>query len=101
MINDYRLLGRRRFLQAGMAALGLSHVPAFAKVEEKTAHALGGFKLGVQSYTFREFDLESTLQQLKKLGLHYLELCSIVPKHAPLTTDPQKIDAVRKLCKEY
>jgi sugar phosphate isomerase/epimerase len=101
MINDSHALGRRRFLQAGIAALGLSRVPTLGQAQEKARNSFGGFKLGIQSYTCREFDLQTTLKQMKELGLHYIELCSIVPKHATITTDPRKIEAVRKLCKDY
>ncbi len=48
-------LDRRRFLQAGAAAsVGLATLGA----EEKKDDPFGGFILGIQSYTFRNFGLE-------------------------------------------
>ena len=99
MIGDCRTFDRRRFLQAGAAAaLGMSALPKLLPAEEKKDDAFGGFKLGAQSYTFREFDLEPTLKRMKELGLHYVELYE---KHAPLESSPKQIEALRKLCKEY
>ncbi|HEY7314617.1 MAG TPA: sugar phosphate isomerase/epimerase [Gemmataceae bacterium] len=93
------MFDRRRFLQAGAAAaLGLSGMPKLLPAEEKKDDVFGGFKLGAQSYTFREFDLEPTLKRMKELGLHYVELYE---KHAPLESSPKQIEALRKLCKEY
>jgi sugar phosphate isomerase/epimerase len=94
---------RRRFLQTGSAAvLGLAALPDLAgegRAEEAEKDgAFGGFTLGVQSYTFREFDLEQCLQRIKDLGLHGVEFYQ---KHAPLTSDPKQIAALLKLCKEY
>lgn len=90
-------MDRRRFLHAGAAA-ALALVPNLSRAEEKTEDRFGGFKLGAQSYTFREFDLEPALRRMKDLGLHYVELFQ---KHAPLKSSPAQIAAILKLCKEY
>jgi len=93
------VLDRRRFLQAGAAAtLGLAGVPVLHSAEEKKADPLGGFTLGVQSYTFREFDLEPCLKRTKDLGLHYIEFFQ---KHAPVESSPEQVKALLKLCKDY
>lgn len=98
MIADCVSLDRRRFLHAGIAAAGLSSLPSFLQADEKKDTSLGGFKLGAQSYTFREFDLEPALKRMKDLDLHYVELFQ---KHAPLNSSPAQIAALVKLCKEY
>lgn len=88
-------LDRRRFLQAGAAAsLGLATVHA----EEKKDDPFGGFILGVQSYTFRNFALEPALKRIKDLGLRYGEFFQA---HAPLTDKPEAVAAFLRLCKEY
>jgi len=97
MIGNRHTSDRRRFLQAGTAALGLSVLPNLLSAEEKE-DAFGGFKFGAQSYTFREFNTEQTLKRMQDLGLHYVEFFQ---KHAPLTSSPQQIKALLKLCKEY
>jgi sugar phosphate isomerase/epimerase len=96
MTTDRLAPDRRDFLRAGTAALGLAALPAAALAADKDPFA--GFKVGVQSYTFREFDTEPALQRIRDLGLHYVELFQ---KHAPLTTDKDKVNALQKLCKEY
>ncbi len=98
MIADHLSLDRRRFLRAGVAAVGLSSLPSLLRADERKEDAFGGFKLGAQSYTFREFDLEATLKRMKDLDLHYAELYQ---KHAPLNSSPAQIAALLKLCKEY
>jgi inosose dehydratase len=95
MIADGFSLDRRRFLGAGIAALGAASLPSVLRAEENT---FGGFKLGAQSYTFREFDLEPALKRMKDLDLHYVELFQ---KHAPINSSPVQLSALLKLCKEY
>jgi sugar phosphate isomerase/epimerase len=89
---------RRRFLRAaGAAALGLAAGPRFAAADPKD-DPLGGFLLGVQTYTFRKFNLEQALKRTKDLGLHYGEFFSA---HVSPKSTPEQLDAFLKLCKEY
>lgn len=83
------LLDRRSFL----AASALAASPLFAD-DSKDA----GFRLGAQSYTFREFDLEPALKRMQKLGLKYGEFYQ---KHCPLTDRPGPIKAFLKVCGDY
>lgn len=98
MAADRLSLDRRRFLHAGLAAATASALPNLLRAEEKKDDPFGGFKLGAQSYTFRDFDLEPTLKRMKSLGLRYVELFQ---KHAPLNSSPRQIEAILRLCKEY
>ena len=90
---------RRRFLQAGAAVTtaACSLAPMLEAAEDKNDE-FGGFILGIQSYTFRQFDLEPALKRTKELGLHHIEFFQ---KHAPLASTPEQIKALLKLCKEY
>jgi sugar phosphate isomerase/epimerase len=88
-------LSRRGFLRAA-AAIGLAAPSLLGAAEKKDD--FGGFTLGAQSYTFRNFDLEPALKRIKELGLHYVEFFQ---KHAPLNSTPEQIKALLKLCKEY
>src|ERR1700732_1321496 len=91
-------LTRRRFLQAGAAtALGLAGRPAVVQTSEKK-DPFGGFALGVQSYSFRNFDTEPALKRTHDLGLHYIEFYQ---KHLPLNATPEQIRALLKLCHDY
>ncbi len=90
---------RRRFLQvATVAAGGLAVLPALRAADDKKDNPYAPFTLGIQSYTFRKFDLEAALKRIKELGLHHVEFTQI---HVPTTADKDKIAAVLKLCKEY
>lgn len=57
-----------------------------------------GFDIGVQSYTFREFDLEPALKRINELGLKHAEFYS---KHIPPASSPDTLAGILKLCKEY
>lgn len=89
-------LTRRAFLPAAAAAAGAACGLAAPAADDKDE--FGGFILGVQSYTFRNFDLEQALKRTKDLGLHYGEFYQ---KHAPLTNKPEQAQAFIKICKEY
>jgi len=83
---------RRAFLGTTAATAGAILAPgAFAD-------DFGGFAVGVQSYTFRNFDLEQMLKKTKELGLKSAEFYS---KHIPPDSTPEKLKAILALCKEY
>ena len=98
MTADRFSCDRRRFLCAGVAAVSMTSLPNFLRADEKNEGSFGGFKLGAQSYTFREFALEPALKRMKDLDLHYAELFN---KHAPPNSSPEQLAALLKLCKEY
>ena len=74
-------------------------MPSLLRREEKD-DPFGGFTLGCQSYTFRNFDLEQALKRIKDLGLHYVEF---YPDSTATrsTATPEQIKAILKLCKDY
>ena len=83
------------------AFLGASAATATGLLAARTAPAaddFAGFAVGVQSYTFREFDLEQMLKRTKELGLKSAEFYS---KHIPTDSTPEKLKAILALCKEY
>ena len=64
-------IDRRRFLGSGASALALASLPAFA---EDAPEPFAGFKLGAQSYTFREFDSQDI-----KLGMRWMLTPDVTP----------------------
>ena len=87
-------MNRRAFLGASAAtAAGLLAVRTAPAADD-----FGGFTVGVQSYTFRNFDLEQMLKKTKELGLKHAEFYS---KHIPVESTPDKLAAILELCKEY
>jgi len=88
-----RSIDRRAFLGASAAtALGL------AAGTRAVAAEASKITLGVQSYTFRNFDLEPALKRIKELGLKYAEFYS---KHIPPNANADKLKGILALCKEY
>jgi sugar phosphate isomerase/epimerase len=67
-------MATRREFTAGMAAaLAAAGLPA--KAAEKTKPSVfGGVTVGVQSYTFRKFDLDKMIAAMRSIGLTSLEL---------------------------
>jgi sugar phosphate isomerase/epimerase len=91
-------LSRRHFLKAGLAAAGAAAVPGLLWADDPPADPFGGFSVGVQSYTFRNFNLEQTLQRTHDLGLRHIEFYR---GHVPVTSTAEQIRAVKALCRRY
>jgi inosose dehydratase len=89
-------INRRSFLLSGLAATALPSLSLSR--EEGKKDEFGGFRLGAQSYTFREFNLEPALKRMQDLGLKYGEFYQ---KHCPMTDKPEAIKAFLSVCKEY
>jgi len=88
-------ISRRTFLQSSLAAVGT------AAIAGRTAAAddpFGGFVVGIQSYSFRNFKLEPALKKTQELGLKYAEFYR---GHVPTDSKPEALDGIKKLCKEY
>ena len=100
MIQQSRAMSRRQFLQTGTAVAAgtaLFGRAAGHGFEDQGAD-IGGYKVGVQSYTYRNFTLEQTLKKIQDLGLGWVEFYS---KHADPKSSPEQIKAMLKLCNEY
>jgi sugar phosphate isomerase/epimerase len=90
---------RRSFLRFGIASAAcLTGIRSFAWTDDKRTDPFGGFKLGVQSYTFRHFNTEQAVKRTQDLGLHYIEFYR---EHLKPTATPEQIEAVRRLCSSY
>jgi sugar phosphate isomerase/epimerase len=97
------MIDRRRFLKTASVAAGLALSPPLLAAGTDADGAgesdpFGGFTVGVQSYTFRNFGLESALRHIKELGLQSVELSK---GHAPFSDDTARPAAIARLCKEY
>ena len=85
-------VSRRDFLRtvaAGGAALAVAGQTQMAWA----ADDWGGFKMGIQSYTLRDFDTAKALAATAKFGLKYWESFS---KHVPIATLPKTLDGYKK-----
>lgn len=88
------MLSRRQMLQAS-ATLPLLVVGTNRGV---AADDFAGFTVGIQSYTFRQFNLEQALKRTQELGLKYAEFYR---GHIPTDTTGDKLKQIKKLCAEY
>jgi inosose dehydratase len=94
---------RRRFLALSTAvALGASwfDLPAVAARVAGAAEAndpWGGFPLGVQSYSLREFDTMQCIRHLHGMGIHYVEMFD---KHLSKTASDDQIAETLALLKK-
>jgi sugar phosphate isomerase/epimerase len=89
------MYSRRDFLRVGAVAASAAAFPNLLRAADDDAFA--GFKVGAQSYTFRNFKLEQAVKNIADLGLHYVEFFN---GHVPLNSTPEQIKAVLTLCKD-
>jgi inosose dehydratase len=90
-------LTRRSLLQATALNVACS---AFAPAESLAAPSAAnadrpfrGLRVGVASYSLREFSLTEALQHIRRLGVHYLSLKEV---HLPLSSSPEQRRQVRQ-----
>lgn len=100
MLERTRTIDRRHFLRASAAATATAAlVGRSARAGYKDeGSTIGGYKVGVQSYTYRQFNLEQTLKKIQDLGLGWVEFYN---KHVNPASTPEQIKAVLKVCDEY
>jgi inosose dehydratase len=92
-------IGRRTFLRLGLAsAASVAGLGSQCLADDKPNDPYGGFKLGIQSYTFRHFNTDQALKRTQDLGLHYIEFYR---EHLKPSATPEQIEAVRRLCQSY
>jgi inosose dehydratase len=90
-MNVTHAFSRRRFLATSTTA-ALASLAGRSAVAQ--ADPYGGFKVGLQSYTLRAFDVKAALEHTRTLGVKYWESYS---KHVPLSTLPAAVGEARKL----
>ena len=95
-LHETELLSRRTLLGRWMA--GAAAVPMLTPLLAGARQTLVPvkpypFKLGLQSYSLRNFALDDALAKTKALGLTWWEG---YPGHIPMTDDPTKIAAYRQ-----
>lgn len=93
---------RSFFLQAGLGLAAAAAAPARAAAPEGPAGKPGKkgvpFRLGVAGYTFCHFNLDQTLQMMKRVDAHYLCIKNF---HLPLNSGPEQIAAFHEKCRSF
>ena len=92
------VVDRREFLKATAAGVAALAVPsALTAADAKDPYL--GLKLGLQSYSLREFKkTEEALEHTKALGLKYWEA---YPAHVPMTVVPKQIEDHKALLAKF
>ena len=83
------MTSRRQMMSRTLAATSaLSAMEMFADVPPATLGDTGDLKLGVASYSFREFGRKIAIQGTQKCGVRYINYKDV---HLPLTSTPAEI----------
>jgi hypothetical protein len=61
-------------------------------------HGSGKVKIGIAAYTFRKFDIDSTLKMYKIAGVKYM---SVKDFHLPLNSTKEQMDVFKQKCAAY
>jgi inosose dehydratase len=90
---------RRELMAAGLAAAGALTVrtQSWGAGADTAASQYGPFKMGIQSYSLRNFKLDEALAKTKELGLSYWESYNA---HIPTITEPDKVAELQKKAAE-
>ena len=83
-----RHLSRRDLIRTGAAAVAAATLPSWALAKDEDPFA--GFTVGVQSYTFRNFNLEKAVAKIAECGAKAVEFFN---RHVPVDSTPDQIKA--------
>ena len=86
-------LNRRDFLHAGALGAATVALSRFSPAADGKDPYLG-LKMGLQSYSLREFKVEEALLHTKALGLQYWEA---YPNHVPMGSVPKHIETQKEM----
>jgi sugar phosphate isomerase/epimerase len=67
------LWSRRNFLMTTLGAAAAIGTRRLARAASQATDKFGGFNVGMQSYTLRDFKVDRALEEIKNLGLHSVE----------------------------
>jgi sugar phosphate isomerase/epimerase len=87
-------MNRRRLLQIGASTVALMPAAASVRAQGEAKKAVDrwhGLKVGVASYTMRQFPLEVAIKAIQRVGLHYV---SIKDVHLPFKSSADERKAV-------
>src|SRR6266849_2905744 len=83
---------RRSFLSTALGAAAMTPAMAAGGGAASTTDNTPGFKLGVASYSFREFSRHLAIVNTKKLGINYINIKEF---HLPLNSTMEEIAKAR------
>lgn len=94
-----RSLTRRGFIASAVSvAAGAAFARSASAAQQNTSNAFGNFNVGIQSYTFRNFNLEQALQRIADLGVRNVELFR---GHVPVNATEAQLNAAKNLLRSH
>jgi len=87
---------RRKFLGVAAGAAAASATPGFVRAATEPSNKYGGFNLGLQSFTLRDFTVDRALKEIKNLGLHSVEFTD---GHFSVKSSDAEIEAMKSKTK--
>lgn len=85
-------VSRRDFLKLGAAGVGVAAVAGCSRLPAVMPPARFDVRLGLQSYSLREFKFDDVLAKMKELGIHFVEF---TPGHFPQGMKPEELAAAQ------
>jgi len=96
-MKDHTSLSRRTFLgstfASGVAVLAGGPLEALAAVTKPKVEAFHGLKLGIASYSLRNFKLDQAIAMTREAGLKYITLKDV---HLSMKLSPAELEAAAK-----
>jgi inosose dehydratase len=86
---------RRKFLGVAAGTAAAVGTRGFARAASEPANQFGGFNLGLQSYTLRDFKVDRALEETKNMGLHSIEFFNA---HFNSNSSDADIEAMKSKC---
>jgi len=99
-LGELDMTTRRTFFKrAGLGLAAAAGAPALMTAKAQQTQAGGdSFKLAIAGYTFHKFNLDQTLEMLKKVDVHYL---CIKDFHLPIKSTAEEIAAFHEKCASF
>jgi inosose dehydratase len=92
--NMQKPRSRRSFLKVAASAVAAGGVTSLARLRaENPSNRFGGFDVGLQSYTLREFPVDEALKEINRMGLASVEMFDA---HFSHKSSPEDIKAMKE-----
>lgn len=86
---------RRKFIAATAGAAAVSWAGRGRRTQADDSETTGGFLLGIQSYSLRNYKADEALSLIQEFGLHSVEFFG---GHFSLDSSPEQIETMKKKC---
>ncbi len=88
-----RELSRRQFVAVSTTAAGASLLPSFSARAAESTDRFGGWPIGIQSYSLRNYDVDQAVRHMQGLGIHFAEFYG---NHVPLDSTVGQLAELKK-----